>query len=152
MKSSLSFIKLLYLAIAFIGVTFTAQAKPEESLVLVSDSAMVYDKVEQMPVFPEGEKALVKYMKAAYQAPESFAARGSGGTIIVQFVLNEQGKVRTKDAKILKTLGYGSDEPLIKALGNLPAFTPALVNNRAVPYRITYTIEIDSAGRITSLR
>ncbi|QHL87336.1 hypothetical protein GU926_07770 [Nibribacter ruber] len=118
---------------------------------MVSDSAMVYDKVEQMPVFPEGDKGLAKFLKANYQAPEGFAARGSGGTIIVQFVLNEQGKIRTKDIKIIKALGYGSEEPLVQALNSLPAYTPALINNRAVPYRITYTIAIDSSGRISSV-
>ena len=151
MKSSISTLKRLFLLIALIGGAFTAQAS-SKSTVMVSDSAMIYDKVEQMPVFPEGDKGLAKFMKDNYQAPESFTARGSGGTIIVQVVLDEKGKVRLKDTKIIKTLGYGSDEPLMKTLSSLPAFTPALVNNRAVPYRITYTIGLDGSGRINSIR
>ena len=76
------------------GVTTAA---PQESTVLPSRE--VYHVVEQMPRFPGGDAAMLKYIRDNLRYPQSALEQGIQGRVIVQFVVGEEGEL--SDIKIL---------------------------------------------------
>ncbi len=95
---------------------------------LVSDkpaapgSKTVYRSVEQMPQFPGGEAALMKYLKSHINYPPMAAMNDIQGNVIVQFVVNEDGSVG--EVKVVRSLDKDLDREAIRVVKSLPKFTP----------------------------
>ena len=75
-------------------------------------NAKVFTYVEQMPVFPGGEQALQRYILDHFKYPQVSLEDGVQGTIMVRFVVKENGTVG--EVQILK----GLDSFHIKAFDN----------------------------------
>jgi hypothetical protein len=78
--------------------------------------------VEQMPVYPGGEKALKKYLK--------LKSSGFRGTVYVQMVVDCTGAVT--EAKVIKGLSPEADQLAIKRVSAMPRWTPGLQRNKEV--------------------
>ena len=63
-------------------------------------SKKVYKSVEQMPMFPGGEMALMKYLQSHINYPPEAAKNDIGGRVIVQFIIDETGQVG--EVKVLR--------------------------------------------------
>jgi periplasmic protein TonB len=94
--------------------------------------------VDQMPLFPGGEEALLKYIKNNINYPLSARNNNIQGTIYVSFVVGRTGEV--EDVKILKGIGKECDEAAMKVVRSLPKFEPGKQNGKAV--RVQYNIPI----------
>ncbi len=60
------------------------------------------------------------------------------GKIIVEFFVEKDGSL--SDFKIIKDVGYGAADELIKVLKNAPAFKPAMLDG--VPIKTKYTLPL----------
>jgi len=85
-------------------------------------SKTVYRSVEQMPQFPGGEAALMKYLKSHINYPPMAAMNDIQGNVIVQFVVNEDGSVG--EVKVVRSLDKDLDREAIRVVKSLPKFTP----------------------------
>lgn len=87
--------------------------------------------VEQMPYFPGGTEELMKFLKNTIQYPQMAMETGIQGTVIVQFVVNKDGKI--SNVKILRGIGGGCDEEAVRVVKSMPGWKPGKQNGVAVP-------------------
>src|SRR5690554_517603 len=98
----------------------------------------IFTIVEQMPSFPGGDAALMKYLGSSIKYPAIAKDAGIQGTVFVTFVVDEKGDV--KDVKVLRSLGGGTDEEAIRVVRNMPKWTPG--KQRGKPVKVQYNLPI----------
>jgi len=94
--------------------------------------------VEQMPTFPDGEAALMKYLSANIKYPAIARENGISGSVIVQFVVAKDGTI--KNAKVMRGIGGGCNEEALRVVNSMPNWKPGKHNGREVP--VTFTLPI----------
>jgi len=108
------------------------------------DKDGVYEMTDVQPTYPGGQEALESYVNnnITYQQPA--LDENVEGTVNVQFVVDENGKV-TNAKTIGKELGNGLDEEAVRVISNMPKWTPGKVKGKEVKTRvvlpITYKVE-----------
>ena len=78
----------------------------------------IYAHVKQMPEFRSGKEGFEKYLLTKTQYPEEAKQKGIRGSVLVRFIVDKKGKIR--DAKVLKSLGYGCDEEALRVINEMP--------------------------------
>lgn len=106
------------------------QAKPEPE--------QVFDMVEQMPSFPGGQEALMKYIGNHLRYPAIAQEQGVQGRVICQFVVGKDGQVR--DVVVVRTLDPSCDKEAVRVLSGMPKWIPGKQNGKAVA--VKYTVPI----------
>lgn len=101
----------------------------------------VYQYVEQMPVFPGGQEALLQYIAKNIKYPALALRNQVEGKVFIAFVVGPDGQVT--DVKVQKGIGAGCDEEASRVIKNLPKFAPGKQNGRAVS--VSYTVPVTFA-------
>ena len=57
------------------------------------DSDKIYDKVEELPAFPGGEVALMRFLSDNMKYPKVARESGIQGRVVVQFVVGSDGSI-----------------------------------------------------------
>ncbi len=99
----------------------------------------IYVVVEEMPEFPGGEEALIKYIQSNIVYPQYAREAEIQGTVYVSFVVNEKGEVT--DVKVLKGIGGGCDEEAVRVVKSLPKFKPGKQRGRPVKVQMRIPIK-----------
>jgi len=94
--------------------------------------------VEQMPTFPNGESAMMKYLRDNIKYPNIARENGISGRVIVQFVVSKDGEI--KNAKVVRGIGGGCNEEALRVVNAMPRWVPGKHNGRTVP--VTFTLPI----------
>ena len=100
-----------------------------------------FDVVEEMPQFPGGGEALMKYLATNVHYPEAAEKAGIQGRVIVTFVVGTDGSI--SDATILKSVDPSLDQEALRLVNSMPNWTPGKQDGKAV--RVKYTIPISFA-------
>ena len=115
------------------------------SEVVIEDPEPVVDKpveafrsVEQMPQFPGGEAALMKFLQTHINYPPMAAENNVQGRVVVQFVVDKTGKVG--EVKIVRSVDKDLDKEAARVCASLPKFIPGRQNGQAVP--VWYTLPV----------
>ena len=98
----------------------------------------VYRSVEQMPRFPGGEAALMKYLESHINYPPEAAKNNVQGHVIVQFVVKKDGSIG--EVKVVRSLDKDLDKEAIRVIKSLPNFTPGRQDGKAVS--VWYTLPV----------
>ena len=98
----------------------------------------IFKSVEQMPQFPGGEAALMKFLASHINYPPMAAENNVQGKVIVQFVVDKTGKVG--EVKVVRNVDKDLDNEAIRVCKALPKFTPGRQNGR--PVSVWYTLPI----------
>lgn len=98
----------------------------------------VFTIVEEMPSFPGGDAALMKYLSNNIKYPAIAKDAGIQGTVFVTFVVDEKGDV--KDVKVLRSLGGGTDEEAVRVVKGMPKWSPGKQRGKAV--KVQYNLPI----------
>jgi protein TonB len=98
----------------------------------------IFTIVEEMPSFPGGDEALMKYLGNNIKYPAIAKDAGIQGTVYVTFVVDEEGNV--KDVKVLRSIGGGTDEEAIRVVENMPQWKPG--KQRGKPVKVQYNLPI----------
>ena len=104
----------------------------------VEEEATVYNAVEQMPQFPGGEAALLKYVATHLKYPAIAQEQEISGVVTLRFVVLEDGSVG--DVIIMKSLEKHCDEEAKRVVKSLPRFIPGKQQGKAV--RVWYTLPV----------
>ncbi|UXE67282.1 MAG: energy transducer TonB [Chryseotalea sp. WA131a] len=105
--------------------------KAQDSLPINLDS--VYSRVDVLPEFPGGMKALGKYVDGKnHYYPEQARKNKIEGKVIIQFIVNADGT--SSDFKVIKGIGYGCDEAAVEAFKKMPKWKPATINGQPVKF------------------
>ena len=98
----------------------------------------VYFSVEVKPEYPGGSKGLTKYLKDNVKYPQDAKENGIQGTVVVVFIVNEDGTV--SDAKIKKGIGGGCDQEALRVVNEMRKWKPG--KQGGVPVRVYQQIPI----------
>ena len=111
----------------------------EYDLDLEEDVDEVYRVVEQMPQFPGGDVALMKYIGKNVRYPFRAKEYGIEGKVYVTFIINKEGKVT--NVEVIRGVDPDLDKEAKRVIESLPKFTPGKQRGKAV--RVQFTIPIN---------
>lgn len=94
------------------------------------EETKVYTVVEQMPSFPGGEEALLRYIGSHIKYPSVALEQGIQGLVMLRFVVNPDGHVG--EVQVLKSLDPYCDREAKRVVQSLPKFIPGKQQGRAV--------------------
>lgn len=105
---------------------------------VVEEREEIYTNVQQMPQFPGGESALLKYLANAIKYPEIAQINGVQGKVYVSFVVNKLGQI-TKVA-IARSVDPNLDKEALRVISSMPNWKPGMQNHEMV--NVSYTLPI----------
>ena len=121
------------LAILFtINTTAMAQNKK-------TSNDKVFEKVEDMPEFPGGEQAMMKFVSENVQYPEEAKEKEISGRVFVGFIVEKDGSV--SNVKVLRGIGGGCDEEAVRVISGLLKWKPGKQDGK--PVRVSYQMPIN---------
>jgi protein TonB len=94
--------------------------------------------VEQMPEFPGGEDALIRYLQKNIRYPSYAAENEIEGSVQVEFIVNEDGSIQ--NTKVVKGIKGGCDEEALRLVKSMPKWKPGKQGGHSV--RSYYTVFI----------
>ncbi len=94
---------------------------------------------EQMPKFPGGETALLRYLTQAVKYPEIARDNNIEGKVYVSFVVNKMGEVTR--VKIIRGVDPHLDREALRVINSMPLWEPGSQNNK--PVSVSYTVPIN---------
>ena len=98
----------------------------------------VFIHVEEMPAFPGGEEAMMKFIGNKIKYPGAAQRENIQGLVVVTFVVAPNGEI--KDTQVLKGLGFGTEEEALRVVKMMPKWRPGKQNGKAVSVRYTLPI------------
>lgn len=117
-------------------------APPIETKVEVveEDEQTVFVVVENMPEFPGGTSALMKYLNSSIKYPVIAQENGIQGRVVCQFVVNKDGSI--VDIEVARSSGDASlDKEAVRVIKAMPKWTPG--KQRGKPVRVKYTLPVN---------
>jgi len=97
-----------------------------------------YDVLEVRPLPKKGVNDFYKFIGDNFVKTKEAVVNKVAGKLIIQFVIAKDGKI--VEPKILKSLGYGLDEELIRVVTSYENWNVG--QQRGVPVRVLYSIPI----------
>ena len=97
-----------------------------------------FQVVEDMPEFPGGEAALLKYLRDHIKYPRICQENSIQGRVIVSFVVEKDGSVSTPE--VMKSVNPSLDKEAVRVISSLPKFKPG--KQRGKPVRVKYTVPV----------
>ncbi|AMM50149.1 hypothetical protein TH61_01735 [Rufibacter sp. DG15C] len=96
--------------------------------------------VERMPEFDGGMNALMKFVGKNLRYPPAAQKSGIEGTVVLSFVVSPTGEIG--GIEVLKGLGYGTEEEVVRVIKKMPRWKPGMQNGNAVPVKFTLPIRL----------
>ena len=120
-----------------------AQQKPVEKV----DSDGVYLMPDQLPEFPGGIQAMMKFLSTNIKYPVEAQKKGISGRVIVQFVIMEDGTL--DQAKVIRGVDPLLDEEALRVVKSMPKSKPGSDRGEAVKVRFTAPIMFNLSRKDT---
>ena len=99
----------------------------------------VYEIVEQMPEFPNGQETLMQYIAEQVKYPAEAKKAGAQGRVFVGFIVEPDGSL--SDFKVLRGIGFGCDEEALRVVKSMPKWQPGMQRGKAV--RVKYLVPVN---------
>jgi len=118
-------------------ISFQLQA----TTTMAMDSINIFVVVEEMPTFPEGQKAMHEYIKDNLQYPAEAKANNLQGTVYLKFVVLSSGHLH--DIKVVKGAfpeDMGLSKEALRIVESMPKWIPG--KQRGVAVNVAYTLPI----------
>lgn len=103
-----------------------------------SDEGTVFQVVEQMPEFPGGMKALMKFLSDNIRYPSVAQDNGIQGRVMLDFVVNKDGSI--VDVHVLKGVDTSLDNEAVRVVKSMPKWRPGRQRGKAV--RVKYVLPV----------
>jgi len=94
--------------------------------------------VEQMPNYKSSNDNLMAFISKNIKYPEVAKSAGIEGKVMVEFVIDKQGKVR--NAKVLKGIGSGCDEEALRVINMMKDWEPGKQAGKPVNVKMVIPI------------
>ena len=112
-------------------------AAPEPPKQVVEETK-IFTVVEQMPLFPGGDAALMGYLRDNIHYPTVAAENGVQGRVVVGFVVERDGSIT--DVNVLRSVDPSLDREAVRVVKSMPKWTPGKQNGSAV--RVKYQVPV----------
>jgi protein TonB len=94
--------------------------------------------VEEMPMFPGGDAALLDFLRKNLKYHEEAKDIGTAGRVFISFVVEINGVIT--DVTIMRGIGNGCDEEAVRVVKSMPNWTPGKQNN--IPVRVKFSLPV----------
>lgn len=98
----------------------------------------IYDNIEDMPEYPGGQAACMKYIGSHYEYPKECRVYNIQGTVVVQFVVEKNGSI--DNIEVIKSVHPLMDAEAIRVIETMPHWNPGKI--RGTPVRVLYKMPI----------
>lgn len=98
----------------------------------------VYEVCEQMPTFPGGDAALMKYLAENIKYPVSAQKAKEQGRVVVQFIVEKDGAVT--GVKTVRSVTPVLDAEAVRVIKAMPKWTPGRQGGQ--PVRVNYNVPV----------
>ncbi len=105
----------------------------------ITEDDVIFQVVEKMPEFPEGQTGLMKFLSQNVKYPVKAQEAGVQGRVILQFVVNQDGSV--SDVEVVRGVDSNLDAEAIRVVKAMPKWIPGTQKGKAV--RVKYTLPIN---------
>jgi protein TonB len=116
---------------------FEEYVPPEEEEEEVEEQ-QIFQVVENMPEFPGGRSALMKYLATNIKYPPYAKEAGIQGRVFINFVVETNGNIT--NVKVLRGIGGGCDEEAIRVVKSMPKWSPGM--QRGKPVRVSFNLPV----------
>lgn len=113
----------------FIYLSKESKHDKEEGIVFIA---------EEMPEFPGGEKALLKYLVSHVRYPVVAQENGIQGKVYVSFVIDELGMIG--NIEIIRGVDVSIDNEAIRVIASMPRWSPGKQGGK--PVKVRYNVPI----------
>jgi TonB family protein len=94
--------------------------------------------VEKMPEYPGGIDSMMHFLAKNIKYPKTAFDMGISGRVILQFVINKEGKI--ENVKILRGIGGGCDEEALRVIKMMPNWEPGMDKGKIVSVYFTIPV------------
>jgi protein TonB len=112
---------------------------PVEVVEEEEEENVVFQIVENMPEFPGGTQALMKYLGESIKYPVIAQENGIQGRVICQFVVNKDGSI--VDIEVVRSVDPSLDKEAVRVIKSMPKWKSGL--QRGKPVRVKYTLPVN---------
>lgn len=110
----------------------------QDQQVVVEETQAPLDFVEQMPQFPGGQAAMLKWIADNLQYPVIAAENGKQGRVTVKFVVDKEGSI--SNVQVVKGVFPALDQEAIRVINKMPKWNPGRQNGKAVAVNFTIPV------------
>lgn len=112
--------------------------REESQTVEKEEEQTVSSVVDEMPEFPNGDGALMKYLQEHINYPIAARENRIQGRVIVSFIVNEDGSI--SDVKVKKSVDPDLDKEAVRVVQSMPNWKPGRMGEKNV--RVNFTIPV----------
>lgn len=136
-----------FCAIAAAALAVSAYAVPENAATATVPVSMyataeendsIYGTVDELPVFPGGDQACANWVAKKLKYPPKCKKEKIEGFVIVQFVVEKNGKV--SNVKAIRSPHPDLAEAAVRTVEKMPKWTPGKVGGRAVRSKLNLPV------------
>ncbi len=102
------------------------------------EEQQIFQVVENMPEFPGGRAALMKYLASNIKYPPYAKEAGIQGRVFINFVVERDGSITA--VKVLRGIGGGCDEEAVRVVKAMPKWKPGM--QRGKPVRVSFNLPV----------
>ncbi|MBR0177034.1 MAG: M56 family metallopeptidase [Bacteroidales bacterium] len=99
----------------------------------------IYQIVDEMPQYPGGEAAMMKFVANNVKYPQEAKDKEIQGRVFVSFVIEKDGSVN--EVKVQRSIGGGCDEEAVRVIKGMPKWKPGKQEGK--PVRVSYMMPIN---------
>jgi TonB family protein len=112
-----------------------------------STGRLVYHRAEIDPAYSGGNDEMRAFLKKNLKYPEAAKEKGFEGTVFVDFVIDEKGRVRNVIATdvVGEDVDFSLKEESVRVVASMPLWKPGMQHGKSVDtsFSIPITFEID---------
>ena len=98
----------------------------------------VYVVVEQMPAFPGGDAALMKYLSENIKYPKAAEKAGEQGRVVVNFIVEKDGAI--SNVNVVRSVTPTLDAEAVRVIKAMPKWVPGKQDGQFV--RVKYNVPV----------
>lgn len=99
----------------------------------------VFNIVDEMPQFPGGDQALMKYIAENIKYPQEAKDKEIAGRVFLAFVVEKDGSVSNVEVK--RGIGGGCDDEAVRVVKAMPKWKPG--KQKGEPVRVSYMLPVN---------
>jgi TonB family protein len=112
-----------------------------------ANGKLIYNKAEIDPAYSGGSDEMRKYLKENLKYPETAREKGFEGTVFVDFIVDEKGRVREVQATdvVGEDVDFSLKEESVRVVAAMPLWKPGMQHGKSVDtsFSIPITFEIN---------
>lgn len=102
------------------------------------EDGKIYTVVEQQPVFPGGEAAMMAYIKKNLKYPAFASENGIQGRVVLSFVVEKDGSI--SNIEVMRSPAEELTQEAIRIVKSMPKWRPGKLKGEKV--RVKYVLPI----------